>query len=67
MEYIIVQQASLEDQMKAVNLRLEAGWECVGGLCSMFVPSDVPNSTQMVYTQAMIKKPYKDPFRTGMP
>jgi len=30
MEYIIVQQASLEDQIEAVNLRLKDGWECVG-------------------------------------
>jgi len=67
MEYIIVQQFSLENQVKAVNLRLEDGWECVGGLCTVFIPPTTHTSTQLAYTQAMIKKPYKDPFRTGMP
>jgi len=66
MEYIIVQQLSLDDQMKAVNLRLEDGWECAGGV-STFVALNEVNKSTTVYIQAMIKKPYKDPFRTGMP
>lgn len=65
MEYIIVQQFSLGDQVKAVNLRLEDGWECAGGL-SVFTAMTI-DGPQIVYAQAMIKKPYKDPFRTGMP
>ncbi len=66
MEYIIVQQLSLEDQMKAVNLRLEDGWECAGGV-STFTALTEEDGNVTVYIQAMIKKPYKDPFITGMP
>jgi hypothetical protein len=67
MEYIIVQQLSLDDQVKAVNLRIEDGWECVGGLSTVFILVNQCGIPQLAYTQAMIKKPYKDPFRTGMP
>lgn len=66
MEYIIVQQFSLDDQVKAVNLRLEDGWECVGGL-STFTALTEKNGSVTVYVQAMIKKPYSDPFKFGMP
>ena len=66
MEYIIVQQLSLNDQMKAVNQRLEDGWECTGGV-STFAALNEENESVTAYTQAMIKKPYKDPFKFGMP
>lgn len=52
--------------MKAVNLRLEDGWECIGGV-STFVALNEENESVTAYTQAMIKKGYQDPFRFGMP
>ena len=55
MKYIIVQQLSLDGQTKAVNLRLEDGWECIGGV-STFTALTEKNGSVTVYVQAMIKK-----------
>ncbi len=67
MKYIIVDSNRTDDLEKAVNEKLEEGWECLGGLSSFFVSPNMHYKADTVYAQAMIKKPYKDPFRTGMP
>lgn len=67
MEYIIVEKNTIKGLEKVVNEKLEDGWECLGGLSSFSIPPSAIYKAKVVYAQAMIKKPYKDPFRTGMP
>ena len=65
MKYIIVDSNRTDDLEKAVNEKLEEGWECLGGLSSFFVSPTLRLDAETVYTQAMIKKPYKPSL--GMP
>jgi hypothetical protein len=59
MKYIIVERNTIEDLEKAVNEKLEEGWECLGGLSSFFITPSMIYKAKVVYNQAMIKKPYK--------
>lgn len=60
MEYIIIEENTIKDLEKAVNEKLTYDeWECLGGVSSFFISPNMIYKTGIVYTQAMIKKPYK--------
>lgn len=63
MKYNIVKRNTIEDLEEAVNEKLEKGWECLGGLTSFFISPTMTYKAEVVYTQAMIWKPYKPSFR----